>query len=309
MESVGRSVDVEERRLEIAARDGHRLGATLYMRAKQGDPANAVVFNAGGGLSTVRYRYFLRYLAAEGIPVLAYDYRGVGMSIPPSWRGFDAGIEDWTEFDQAGAIDALRARFPTARLTSVSHSIGCMLAAAAPNAPSLCQMVFIAPHTAYCGDYKQPWRLPMTLLWHVLMPGIARAVGYFPASRLALGDDFPRRVALQWASRRTPDYRPGASGADAKREADIRDRMLTLAVPALVISMTDDAFAPEVAVRRFLAGTPNIEADVHFVDPETLPHAVGGHLGFFSRRNVAIWASITKVLNSRSETQQLQLVN
>ena len=156
MEPVGRSLDVEENRLEISARDGYRLGATLFMRARQGDPADAVVFNAGGGLSTVRYRYFLHYLAAEGFPVLAYDYRGVGMSSPASWRDFDAGIEDWTEFDQAGAIDALRARFPAARLTSVSHSIGCMFAAAAPNAPSLCQMVFIAPHTAYCGDYKQP---------------------------------------------------------------------------------------------------------------------------------------------------------
>jgi predicted alpha/beta hydrolase len=303
MEPVGRSLGVEENRLEISARDGYRLGATVYMRTGQGDPADAVVFNAGGGLSTVRYRYFLRYLAAEGFPVLAYDYRGVGMSSPASWRDFDAGIEDWTEFDQAGAIDALRARFPAARLTSVSHSIGCMFAAAAPNAPSLCQMVFIAPHTAYCGDYKQPWRWPMTLLWHVVMPWIARAVGYFPASRLGLGDDFPRRVALQWASRRTPDYRPGASGADTKREAGIRDRMFALVVPALVISMRDDAFAPEAAVRRFLATTPHIDADVRLIDPKTMPRAVGGHLGFFSRRNVEIWASIIEFLNRRSGTQ------
>ena len=300
MESVGGSIDVEESRLKIGARDGHQLGAMLYTRANQGDAADAVVFNAGGGLSSVRYRYFLRYLAAEGYPVLAYDYRGVGMSIPTSWRGFDAGIEDWTEFDQAGAIDTVHARFPAARITSVSHSIGCMFAAAAPNASSLHRMIFIAPHTAYCGDYKQPWRWPMTLLWHQLMPAIARAVGYFPASRLGLGDDLPRRVALQWASRRTAEYRPGASGADPKREADIRDRMLMLAVPALVISMTDDAFAPEVAVRRFLAGTPRIEADVRLIDPKTVPHARGGHLGFFSRRNVAIWALITEVLNRRN---------
>ena len=309
MDSVGGPIDVEERRLEIAAADGLLLGATLYMRPKQNDATDVVVFNAGGGLSTVRYRYFLRYLAAVGYPVLAYDYRGVGMSTRPTWRGFDAGIEDWAEFDQAGAIDALRARFPAARLTSVSHSIGCMFAAAAPNASSLYQMVLIAPHTAYCGDYKQPWRWPMTLLWHMLMPAIARAVGYFPASRLGLGDDFPRRVALQWASRRTPDYRPGASGADARRESDIRDRMLTLAVPALVISMTDDAFAPEVAVKRFLAGTPHVDADVRLIDPKTTPHAVGGHIGFFSRRNVAIWALITEFLNRSSGTRQVPLAN
>jgi predicted alpha/beta hydrolase len=302
VEPVARAVDVEESRLEIAARDGYRLGATLYVRAGRGDPANAVVFNAGGGLSTVRYRHFLRYLAAEGVPVLAYDYRGVGMSSPASRRGFDAGIEDWTEFDQAGAIDALRARFPAARMTSVSHSIGCMFAAGAPNASLLRQMVFIAPHAAYWGDYRQPWRWPMTLLWHVAMPAIARAVGYFPASRLGLGDDFPRRFALQWASRRTPDFRPGASGADATREAAIRDRLLALVAPALVISMTDDAFAPEVAVRRFLANAPHIDADIRLIDPKTMPSALGGHLGFFSRKNVAIWTSIIEFLNRGSAT-------
>ena len=300
MEPVARSLDVEESRLEIGARDGYLLGATLYVRAGHGDPTDAVVFNAGGGLSTVRYRYFLRFLAAEGFPVLAYDYRGVGMSRPASWRGFDAGIEDWAEFDQAGAIDALRARFPAARLTSVSHSIGCMVASAAPNAPLLSQMVFIAPHTAYCGDYKQPWRWPMTLLWHVVMPWIARAVGYFPASRLGLGDDFPRRVALQWASRRTPDYRPGASGADAEREAGLRDRAFALVMPALVISMTDDAFATEGAVRRFLANAPHIDADVRLIDPKTMPPAIGGHLGLFSRRSVEIWRLIIQFLNRRS---------
>jgi predicted alpha/beta hydrolase len=86
------------------------------------------------------------------------------------------------------------------------------------------------------------------------------------------------------------------------REANIRDRMLTLAVPALVIGMTDDAFAPEVAVRRFLASTPHVDADVRLIDPKTMPHAVGGHLGFFSRRNVEIWASIVEFLNRRAGT-------
>jgi predicted acyl esterase len=56
METVGNSLDVEERRLEIATRDGCLLGATLYMPVRQGDSAYAVVFNAGRGLSAIRYR-------------------------------------------------------------------------------------------------------------------------------------------------------------------------------------------------------------------------------------------------------------
>lgn len=292
-------VEVVESRLEIAAPDGYRLGALLYARADLRDPADAVVFNAGGGLSSLRYRHFLRFLALQGLPVLAYDYRGVGVSRPASWRNFDAGIEDWCELDQVSAIEAMRARFPAARLASVSHSIGCMIAAAAPNAPALHQMVFIAPHTAYWGDYLQPWRWPMAFMWHMLMPVTARVVGYFPASLLGLGDDLPRRVALQWASRRTPDYRPGAAGGDPARETVALDRMARLTVPALVISITDDAFAPEIAVRRFLMGLAQAPVVRRVVDARSSGGAVG-HYGYFRRANARTWEIASRFLGARS---------
>jgi predicted alpha/beta hydrolase len=259
------------------------------------NPGAPVVFNAGGGLSSLRYRHFLRFVAGEGIPVLAYDYRGVGMSRPDRWRGFDAGIEDWCELDQSSAIEALRTRFPEARLATVSHSIGCLIAAAAPNAPTLHQMVFIAPHTAYWGDYLQPWRWPMALMWHVLMPAAARMFGHFPAARLGLGDDLPRRVALQWASRRTPDYRPGSAGGDPTREAVVLDRVARLNVPALVVSIADDAFAPEIAVRRFLMGIPEVPIVRRVVDAGATGGAIG-HYGYFRRANVDRWRIIARFL-------------
>jgi predicted alpha/beta hydrolase len=295
---VAESVEVFESRLEIAAPDGYRLGAVLFARADAVDPADAVVFNAGGGLSSLRYRHFLRFLAREGLPVLAYDYRGVGMSRPASWRGFDAGIEDWCELDQVSAIEAVHVRFPAARLSSVSHSIGCMIAAAAPNAAALHQMVFIAPHTAYWGDYLQPWRWPMALMWHMLMPAAAKVVGHFPASRLGLGDDLPRRVALQWASRRTPEYRPGAAGGDPARETVALDRMARLTVPALVISITDDAFAPEIAVRRFLMGVSSAPVVRRIVECPTSRSGSVGHHGLFRRSHSDKWQIVSKFISS-----------
>jgi predicted alpha/beta hydrolase len=288
---------IVESRLEIVAADGFRLGAVLYARAGDASPEHAAVFNAGGGLSSLRYRHFLRFLAAEGIPVLAYDYRGVGMSRPPRWRGFDAGIEDWCEFDHVAAIEALRARYPRAHLASVSHSIGCLIAAAAPNAGTLHQMVFIAPHTGYWGDYLQPWRWPMALMWHAIMPAAASVVGYFPASRLGLGDDLPRRVARQWAARRTPDYRPGAAGGDPTRETVALDRLARLTVPALVISISDDAFAPEIAVRRFLMGLPVMPLVRRVIDARTCGRAVG-HYGIFRRTHARLWNVVARFLRA-----------
>lgn len=296
--SAGVEVDeVIESKVEFTTPDGYRLGAVMFTRADLCAPADAAVFNAGGGLSSLRYRHFLRFLASKRIPVLAYDYRGVGMSRPTRWRGFDAGIEDWCEFDQASAIETLRSRFPEAHLASVSHSIGCMVAAGAPNAPTLKQMVFIAPHTAYWGDYLQPWRWPMALTWHVLMPAAARAFGHFPAGHLGLGDDLPRRVALQWASRRTPDYRPGSAGGDAAREAVILDRLARLSVPTLVISIADDAFAPEVAVRRFLMGLPSTPMVRRLIRVQEGRKTIG-HIGFFRRSCSHQWPMVSSFIKT-----------
>jgi predicted alpha/beta hydrolase len=292
------ATEVVESRLAVTAPDGYGLGAVLFARTDVRDPANAVVFNAGGGLSSLRYRHFLRFLASQGMPVLAYDYRGVGLSRPANWRGFDAGIEDWCELDHASAVMAMRTRFPRARLATVSHSIGCMIAAASPNASILHQMVFVAPHTAYWGDYSQPWRWPMALMWHVLMPAAARAFGHFPASRLGLGDDLPRRVALQWASRRTPDYRPGAAGGDPARETVALDRMARLTVPALVISITDDAFAPEIAVRRFLMGLPNAPTVRRIISPGADGGRQVGHHGYFRRVSSDGWKMISRFIST-----------
>ena len=161
---------VDEEPVALRARDGYALAATLFRRRGQAAADDAVVFNAGGGLSSARYLHFIRFLAAEGFPTLAYDYRGVGRSRPAKLRGFVAGIEDWAEYDQAAALDFLRARHPRARLASVSHSIGGLVACAAPNANELAQMVFIGPHTGYFGDYATAWKWPMALMWHAVMP-------------------------------------------------------------------------------------------------------------------------------------------
>jgi predicted alpha/beta hydrolase len=289
---------VAEEPLELRARDGFPLRATLYRRAGDQAPRKAVVFNAGGGLVSARYRHFLRHLAERGLPVLAYDYRGVGASRPPKLRGFVAGLEDWGDLDQPAAIDFLLERFPGAELASVSHSIGCLVACIAPNAPQLKQAVYIGPHTGYWRDYRAPWRWPMALVWHVAMPAVARAVGYFPGARLGLGDDFPLRFALQWARRTTPEFRTDRVQGPAGRADRLIDNARSLRVPSLAVTMFDDAFVSEAAVRRFLHMLP--EAPVarrHIERPENEGQPLG-HFGFFKRRNARWWSLVTGFIDA-----------
>lgn len=276
---------IEERSLEFPAHDGYTIAGTLYRRVDAYDPDDVIIFNAGGGLAVRRYRHFLRYLAAQGFPVLAYDYRGVGASRPARLRGFVAGLEDWSEFDHPGAIDDLKTRYPRARLTTISHSVGGIISCSAPNASDQDRIVLIAPHTGYWRDYAAAWQVPMTLMWHGIMPLIARAVGYFPGRRLHLGDDFPLRFALQWSARMRPGFRVDVRDA---RAWTLLGNAEALFCPVLALGFTDDAFATTAGVERLLTLIPRARVTVNTLDARRLHRRIG-HFGFFSRRNQALW--------------------
>src|SRR5207248_7421131 len=165
-----------------------------------------------------------------------------GMSRSRSLGGFRATVEDWAEYDCAGAISWLHQRYPDAELIGIAHSIGGLLVGGARNATLQSRLALIGGHTAYCGDYRDRFRLPMTLLWHGVMPVVTRVFAYFPASLLRLGDDIPAGVARQWAARRSGEMRPAGSGPEHRRIHQLLDRCAELQRPALVISISDDAF-------------------------------------------------------------------
>ena len=108
---------------------------------------------AAAGIPAAHYRRFAGYLAEGGVPVLTYDYRGIGKSKPLRLRGFAASVEDWAEFDCGGAIAWVRCRYPRAKLVGIAHSIGALLLGGAPNANELSHFVLVSSHTGYFGDY------------------------------------------------------------------------------------------------------------------------------------------------------------
>ena len=287
-----RGVALEERVIEFPAHDGYVVTGTLYRPIDALDPPDVLLFNSGGGLAVRRYRHFLRYLAGEGFPVLAYDYRGVGSNRPARLRGFVSGLEDWTEFDHAGAIDDIRTRYPNARLTTISHSIGALVSCCVPNVADQARLVLIAPHTGYWRDYQTAWKLPMTLMWHGLMPLLSRIVGYFPGSRIGLGDDFPLRFAMQWSGRMSPEI---AIDVRDVRVWTLLGNAETLLSPVLALSFSDDAFASRAGVSRLLGLMPRAPVERCELDARLLARRIG-HFGFFSRRNQALWRVIPHLL-------------
>jgi predicted alpha/beta hydrolase len=190
---------------------------------------------------------------------------------------------DWVEFDAAAAIAWLRERFPEDELIGISHSIGGLALAAAPNADQQDRLVFIAPHTAYVGDYRPLYRLPMALLWHGLMPLTTMLAGYFPARLFGLGEDLPSGVAREWARRRSPQLQPRGDQPAAQRVRRLLDEAARLERPALALTISDDAFATLAGARRLLANFPGLQVQPVLITPAEANVPRLGHFAFFRR--------------------------
>ncbi len=244
-------------RVRFPALDGYALGGFLHAGTNP-TPRHAVVFATGGGIRAEVYRHFLSYLASHGMAVLAFDYRGIGESRPARLRGFVAGFEDWAEYDAGGAIAWMAARYPTACLTGMGHSIGALLIGGAKDAAHFSQIVLIAPHTGYHGDYPLGLRLLVQLAWRVTGPLLRWLFGYFPARMLGLGENLPRRVALQWGTHTQPEMSLGIDNGNRAREQRLLDRIAALRSLALVISVEDDRWATESGVRRAIHAYRNL---------------------------------------------------
>lgn len=287
--------------VRLRAADGFELGGAFYEAQRPRVPRRAAVLHGGSGISALHYRRFAQFLAEWGISLLTYDYRGVGLSRPGRLRGFRTSITDWVEYDSAAAIAWLRQRFPEDELIGFSHSIGAFALAAAPNAGDQHRMVFIAPHTAYWGDYLLAYRLPMMVFWHGVMPLITRLVGYFPARSLKLGDDIPADIALEWASRRSPALGMGGAPRETARSARLLDQAKSLDRPALALTISDDAFATVEGARRLLAHFPALKARQVVLSPADAGVPRLGHFGFFRREaGIVLWPRLLTLIESMS---------
>jgi predicted alpha/beta hydrolase len=274
-------VAVDERPVAFHAADGVRLAGTSFEPAPPRHASVAVLVVCGAGIPARFYEHFARFLAARGATVLCFDYRGIGASRTGNLRRLNSGMEDWAVHDIAAAFSELRRRNPTLPLGAVAHSVGTLLMGAAPDSVRLKRVVFFGPHTGYWRDYDPRWRWLMYGVWHLSMPALTRVVGYFPGKRLRLGEDLPRRVALDWAGRRRPEI--GRSSEEARRFRQILSRYPEVRADALVLSITDDAFAPPAAARRVLSLYPNLTVTQESVAPSDLHCRRLGHFGFLRR--------------------------
>jgi predicted alpha/beta hydrolase len=215
-------------------------------------------------------------LAEEGIPVVTFDYRGIGGSLSGRLKRSDATLREWGEQDLAGVIDWTREVFPEASLFLATHSVGGQVFGLASNRDVIQGMVAVATQSGYWGHWSGKGRLGMWVLWHLIMPIVPRLLGYFPARPFGLGEDLPSGVAREWAWwGRHPQYLMGRLGEDSRRGYEQYHGSIR------AYSFTDDFFAPDASVRGFMRLYPNARRSHRRINPGDLDLKSIGHFGFF----------------------------
>ena len=259
----------------ILAADCFRLAVAYFDSFRKTDSSRVVVVNAGAGVSQAFYAPFAAWLADQGIPVILYDYRGIGRSRGKSIRRLDADIYEWGSKDCARIFQAATERYPRATMSVIGHSVGSIVTGFVNNPPKIERMLLVSPHTGYFGDYAPRAKPRMFVQWHVLMPLVTRVVGFFPGRFLGLPEDLPYNVAISWAKRR---FRWN-TGKDMKHGV-----FSQIVSKSLIVRPEDDPFATTDAARRVRGHFPNVEFCDHVLRLNPGERAIG-HFGFFHPRS------------------------
>jgi len=201
---------------KFSALDGFELSYTLSLPRRlesrysgdvscvpiDNDTGVAVVIGPATAVVRGYYSAFAAYLAENEIPVLTFDYRGIGDSRPESLNNFTATQRDWGKLDLPAAISHMHCLFPNRELVLVGHSIG-MHSTAFSTGDSddpyqlLSRIVSVSAQHAYwrhCNAKTQLWFMTS---FGVAMPLLTYLYGYCPAKKLGLKFEVGNLISSQ----------------------------------------------------------------------------------------------------------------
>lgn len=287
MRRISAGDSMQEKWIELLCADGVRLAGDWWLPVA-GEPVATAVINPATGVLARYYHHYARFLARNGFAVLTYDYRGIGQSRPADLRSVAYTWRQWGQQDFDAALRHALERDETGRVLVVGHSIGGFLPGYASMAHRISGLLSVGGQFGYWGDYRLSKRLPMAIKWHMAMPVITAAMGYFPGKRLGWLEDLPKGVALGWGLQQ----HKAEQGLTPAETTEMRTRFAALKGAVLAVSMSDDPIATPKAVNRAMAYYSGASiAKVH-LSPEDLGFDTVGHFDLFhARHEQGFWRS------------------
>ncbi len=276
------SLDIDGQHVEFSCPDGLRLGGHLW-RARRAEPVGSVIVNPATGVRASYYHRYARFLVEHGFDVLTYDYRGIGLSRPERLAGCGYRWRDWGEQDFEGAVRFVRQQGVGDKLFVVGHSVGGFLPGLADSGHRIERMLTVGAQFAWWGDYAAHRRLRLFLKWHVAMPALTFACGYFPGRRLGWLEDLPAGVANEWSFRK-PRFE--LSHPPLKRQS-VLARMAAVTAPTLAVAVADDELGTPAAIHRTLGYYTGAERTAVLLNPSDYGRDAIGHFGLFHDSHAA----------------------
>lgn len=296
-----RETPLRHRRIAFPAVDGYPLHGYFWPGPEK--PRGAVLISTATGVAANYYTRFGDALAARGFRVLAYDYRGIGLSRPHNLRKLRATKLDWGTLDCEAALQTLIAQSAGLPLYAVCHSIGGFAFGMAPSAAKVERALFVGCQYAYWRDYAARVRWPYLLRWHVFMPVLTSLLGYFPGKRLGWLEDLPKGAALEWALRLHPSfhrfYRRLPHAGKAVDGQQLEQRLAGIPADILALADVNDEYATPAACRRLLDYFSRSNRQFVQLDLEQAGLPTMGHFGFFhARYRDSLWTPAIEWLES-----------
>ena len=269
----------------IKARDEYPLAATHWQNKH---PKGIVVINAGTCVDQQFYFRFAHWLAQQNYDVLTYDYRGVGESAPANLKGFKASIVDWGQLDIPGIIDWMGAKYPNQQKYMIGHSMGGQVIGLADNINQIDKVIAFVPSYGNWQNNAAKGRWKRGLHWATLFPLAVLRNGYFPASSMGMGNDWPRGVTWDWWSwgiRRLPH-------ATIMDNRGIKHYYSEVKVPIKAYFTIDDLIATERCIPHYKVDFANTDLEVVMLHPADYGVEKIAHMGMFSPKCIGLWEEV-----------------
>ena len=272
--------------LALRAADGRSLSAHWFAAPRR---RAVLVMNGATGFPQSFYFKFARYAAERGYEVLAFDYRGMGLSAPPDLASETARMSDWGLLDMRTALEVAAQRAQGAPVATVGHSVGGQFLGLLKNHGLARAHVQIATSVGYWPWEGAPFKYLAWWFWRVHGPLMLKLKGYVPTGGGWAGLPLPRGVYEEW---RRWCLRPGHFGPDLSTY--LSDNVFTeIRAPLLSVGFTDDPIATRRTVAELDRFYPNVQRESRWYTPADAGSKRIGHEGFFaSRHRDTLWRPV-----------------
>lgn len=267
-------MSVHSTSLNINTKNGSVLGATKFVPSTFKN--QIVVISSATGVLQKYYSKFALFFASEGFVVYTFDYCGIGKSNPSikHLKNNTCTLQSWSTNDQAVMVSFAKSEYPEASLTLLAHSIGGQLIGLNPNYKLIDKIVMVASQNGHWSYFKGIHKIKMHLFWYVIIPMFTTIFNYFPAKKLGLFENLPKKVVYEWAKwGKQKEYMM----AFYNSKTYFYDAIKT---PMLALSFTKDSFAPKNTVDWMASQYKNVKLTRRHHSPKKGEKHVK-HFGFF----------------------------